>query len=139
MADIDVKPEPVGNPLDEILANQEIIIGLLSEICACTSRPHGMVVTATARTIQLDLAAAAVDDAYVGRTICIMSGTGDGQSRVIRAYDSNRRAMVVPNWVVVPNATSAYKIDSLGACRRSCMLADTNDVSELPPPQEQPI
>lgn len=58
----------------------------------------------------ITLAATAPGD-YLGHRVRIDSGTGIGQMRTIKAYDSTTKvATVDPNWTVSPNATSVYRV-----------------------------
>lgn len=63
-------------------------------------------------TITLASGASAVDDAYNGRIITIVAGTGAGQApRLISDYvGSTKVATVTPNWVTQPDNTSVYLI-----------------------------
>ena len=61
--------------------------------------------------IQLDLAASAVDGAYDPSLICIIDGTGSGQTRLILEYNgSTRIATVDRDWKVQPDNTSTFVI-----------------------------
>lgn len=61
--------------------------------------------------IQLDASASAVDGAYDPAAICIVSGTGVGQSRLILEYDgTSKTATVDRDWKVNPDATSEFQI-----------------------------
>lgn len=62
-----------------------------------------------AATITLDAGASASDDFFNSQVVQIVSGTGAGQSRLIRDYTgSTKVADVVPNWVTNPDATSVF-------------------------------
>ena len=68
-----------------------------------------------ASTITLDAGASAVNDAYKGAQISIVSGTGTGQVRVIRSYvGATKVATVGRPWATNPDATSAYNIMGVG-------------------------
>lgn len=61
--------------------------------------------------IQLDVGASATDGAYDPAEICIVDGTGLGQSRMILEYKgSTTTATVDRDWKVVPDATSQFVI-----------------------------
>ena len=54
------------------------------------------------------------DDAYTGLNITILSGTGEGQTRLIISYHgSSRSAFVDQPWTVIPDTTSKYRIWSI--------------------------
>jgi hypothetical protein len=62
-------------------------------------------------TIKLASGASAVDDYYVGMSVEITGGTGDGQTGVIIAYDGTTKiATVAKTWAAAPDATSEYSI-----------------------------
>lgn len=64
-----------------------------------------------ADTITLGATASAVDDAYNSLTITIDSGTGAGQSRVVKDYvGATKVATVTEGWTTPPDATSVYSI-----------------------------
>ena len=61
--------------------------------------------------IQLDTGASAVDGAYDPSMICIVDGTGVGQSRLILQYSgATKTATVDRDWKVNPDATSEFSI-----------------------------
>lgn len=61
--------------------------------------------------IQLDAGASAVDGAYDPAEICIVGGTGAGQSRLILQYDGGTvTATVDRDWKVNPAADSEFQI-----------------------------
>lgn len=69
----------------------------------------GTVSSATSNSIVLDGDASAVDAAYAGLTLRIVSGTGMGQLRNISTYDgSSRTATINSPWTVIPDNTSVY-------------------------------
>lgn len=58
--------------------------------------------------------ASAVDDAYAGMTVRIVSGTGAGQSRAIATYSgASKEATVDAAWTTTPDATSVYSLESV--------------------------
>lgn len=66
----------------------------------------------TAIRIELDGDASATDGAYDPANICIVGGTGSGQSRQIWEYDgTNKFAYINRDWKVVPDNTSEYVIN----------------------------
>lgn len=84
----------------------------------------------TFETVQLGLAASAVNDAYAGCWIKLTGGTGEGQVRRIKSYDGATRIATIFNsadhasfpqtpregmdWVTVPDTTTTYGIHSAG-------------------------
>jgi hypothetical protein len=64
-----------------------------------------------ASTITLAAGASAVDDWYNGFLICIMGGTGEGQSRPIEDYvGATKVATITGTWTTQPDNTSVYAI-----------------------------
>jgi hypothetical protein len=56
--------------------------------------------------------ASAVDNTYVGATIRIISGAGEGQFRTITAYSGSlMTATVSPNWTITPTSTSTIGLE----------------------------
>lgn len=67
-------------------------------------------------TIILNNDAVALDDYYNDQIVYIPSGTGKGQSRKILDYvGATKTATVTPNWIVAPDANSAYMVYPEGA------------------------
>lgn len=78
------------------------------EICVAH---RGVAQAGAASTITLASGASAVNDAYNGREIHIIAGTGKGQFRTISGYvGSTRVATVSVAWTTQPNSTSVYKV-----------------------------
>ncbi len=76
----------------------------------------GTVRAATVSTVQLDFHAggAANTSDYVGQTIRIIGGLGNGQTATINAYNtSTRTANISTNWTTTPDTTSTYSIGTL--------------------------
>lgn len=64
-----------------------------------------------AGSITLATGAVATDDYYNDTGVYITGGTGVGQSRRITDYTGTSRiALVSPNWIVTPDATSTYAV-----------------------------
>jgi len=64
-----------------------------------------------ARSITLDSGASAVDDLYIDAIICIIGGTGAGQSRRIKNYVGSTKVVSVQRaWATNPNDTSIFII-----------------------------
>ena len=69
----------------------------------------GTATGATSHSIVLDSNASAIDGAYAGLTVRIVSGTGMGQLRNINTYvGSSKTATIDSPWAVIPNNTSVY-------------------------------
>ena len=72
----------------------------------------GIAQSATASSITLATTASAVDGFHVNNVIIIDTGTGEGQERIINAYDGTTKvADVEPDWTITPDATSEYIIE----------------------------
>lgn len=67
-------------------------------------------------TIDLDAAAAAVNDFYKGQLIAIVYGTGVGQARACTAYDgATKIATINPDWATSPDGDSWFVIFNTGS------------------------
>lgn len=78
-----------------------------------TSLRTGQVISATSNTVTINNRnLSRASNYYKDMTIEIVSGQGAGQTRTITASDSgaNPRLTVSPNWDVIPNNTSVYRI-----------------------------
>ena len=65
----------------------------------------------TSSTIQLASATSFADDALIGATVMLVSGTGAGQSRVVTDWvSSTDTATVAPNWTTNPSSDSVYNV-----------------------------
>ncbi|KIP17065.1 virulence plasmid 28.1kDa A family protein [Burkholderia sp. MSHR3999] len=72
---------------------------------------EGAVSSATASTVVLSQQASAVDGAYAGLEVGIVSGVGSGTSRIIKEYvGATRTATLYTNWGTAPTAGSTYRI-----------------------------
>ena len=93
--------------------------GPLLRACGFAQTLTASAVTGTAAagaSSTITLAAGATDDMYVGATIHITGGTGNGQSRVITDYvASTKVATVHKAWATTPDATSTYSISANAA------------------------
>jgi len=82
------------------------------QILAYPGREHvneGLVTAATATTVTLNTAASSDDNAYLGQTIFIRSGTGEDQARVIASYvGATKIALLNRPWDTTPDTTSGY-------------------------------
>ncbi len=64
-----------------------------------------------ASTITLAAGASAVDDQYNGLIVCILGGTGEGQSAPVADYvGATKVATITGAWVVQPDNTSVYAL-----------------------------
>lgn len=71
----------------------------------------GVVVAATASTVDLATSEPANDDIFNDSMVAIIGGTGRGQARLITDYtNANRRCTVNPDWDTNPDTTSIYEI-----------------------------
>lgn len=60
-------------------------------------------------SITLDASASATTDFYVDQTVTILSGTGAGQTRMIRSYNGTTKvATITPNWQTNPDSSSVF-------------------------------
>lgn len=90
--------------------------GQLLRACAFSETLLAAAVTGSAQagttsSITLASGASSVDNIYAGATISITSGTGNGQSRTILAYNgATKVATVNKAFAVAPAASSAYSI-----------------------------
>ncbi len=79
--------------------------------CAAESLA-GTAESATSTTITFDANAATVTGGYVGVTIRIIAGAGQGQMRNISAYNGGTRTATVSSpWITIPDNTSQYSFD----------------------------
>lgn len=111
------------------VANTDILVVRYAENCAqgepnCEAGAVGTVYfqpsfcsetaqSASNNTITLAVTASSTNDAYVGNTIRIRSGTGAGQVRAITAYSgASKVATLASAWTVVPDNSSVYTFGS---------------------------
>ncbi len=72
----------------------------------------GLVVAATSTTVTLDSDASAVTDFYNDDIVKIHEGTGDGQIRVITAYNGTTKVATIHTaWLITPDTTSEYIVE----------------------------
>jgi S-adenosylmethionine/arginine decarboxylase-like enzyme len=72
---------------------------------------NGTAQAGAAGTITLRSGASATDSIYNDCDVCILSGTGAGQTRLITAYvGSTKVATIAPNWQTNPDNTSVYSV-----------------------------
>ena len=81
----------------------------------------------SANSITLADAASQTNEAYVGLQASIISGTGNGQTRVITSYaGATRVATVDVNWTIAPDNTSRYEVTGLPLANTSNQLIPAN-------------
>lgn len=66
----------------------------------------------SASTIQLQTSASTTVDIYKGQLVKLTGGTWAGQTRTITAYASDRTATVDRNWLVSPDSSTTYAVES---------------------------
>lgn len=100
---------PVGNLLRSCSMSETIL-----------SVAHAGAATAgSADAITLAAGSSATMDAYVGMTMTITGGLGNGQTGVIKSYDGTTKiATMMENWATAPNNTSTYSINAQVIYRR---------------------
>lgn len=70
---------------------------------------EGLALGGTSTSIILNALASSADDAYVGQTIFIRSGTGEDQAGLCDSYDGTTKvATIAEVWSTIPDTTSAY-------------------------------
>lgn len=66
--------------------------------------------TGTATTLTLGHNASSVEGKYVGWSVAIVKGAGEGQTRKVTEYDADNKVVTVdPQWYCDPDATSRYR------------------------------
>lgn len=70
----------------------------------------GTAQSGTASSIRLATTASITADAYNGRTIKLTGGTGAGQVRRVVDYETDRDALVEPDWQTTPDSSTTYVI-----------------------------
>jgi len=72
----------------------------------------GIAQTGAALTITLASTASSTDEYYTNDTVQIDEGTGEGQERIITAYNGTTKVATVNTaWLVNPDTTSAYVVE----------------------------
>lgn len=91
--------------------------GALLKACNFSETITAAAITGTAQaggtttTIKLAAGASAVDDFYVGMTVSVTAGTGNGQTGEIISYNGTTKvATIAVPWSTGPDATSTYSI-----------------------------
>ncbi len=99
--------------LDGIDSRQSTVFGAVEEAGLCS----------------LTDVRAVYDDAVVGLSLSITSGTGAGQRRIIHAIDGQKLRVTQP-WRIIPDDTSLYQIAGVNYRYRSARLAWADDEDE---------
>ena len=85
-----------------------------------------------ATSITLASTASATDDLYTGTTVRLFSGTGDGQIRMITAYNGTTKvATIAPAWEVNPDSTSSYATLNIGPSNAVAISGDATASDNL--------
>lgn len=76
---------------------------------------HGVAQDGAETSITLRNSASAIDNTYVGSVIAILASIGEGQSRLITAYDGTTKiATITPAWETNPTSCSIYVVMPYG-------------------------
>ena len=76
---------------------------------------HGIAQSGTSTTITLRDTSSSIDDTYVSAVVAIVTGTGEGQSRLITDYNgSTKVATISPAWKTTPTSSSVYIVMPYG-------------------------
>jgi len=92
----------------------EFIILAVADIDHTT---HGVAQAGASGTITMASDASAVDDYYNDQMIHLVTGTGEGQVRLISDYNGTSKvASITPNWATAPDDTSIYHTGIAARC-----------------------
>lgn len=84
---------------------------VVEEIQSIPESQLGLAGGAALNTVTLENRASGIDGFYNNYIIAVCGGTGSGQVRRIAGYDgAAHRAVVEPEWLTVPDATSFYML-----------------------------
>ena len=76
---------------------------------------HGIAQGGESTSITLRSSASAIDETYTGSVVVILASTGEGQSRLITAYDGTTKvATITPAWETNPTSSSIYVVMPYG-------------------------
>lgn len=119
-------PDPASNETRAVLAydgpSRTITVDAVWSAIPSTGSPYeilDVVARGTARAgalleISLNGDASTVDGAYVGMTIGLTGGAGDGEENVIAGYDgASRVARCAAPWATIPGATTTYTVTAV--------------------------
>ncbi len=70
----------------------------------------GLLQSATGTTAVIDASASATNDLYKGAALCIVAGTGAGQSRIVTGYTGASKTCTVDTWTTNPDNTSVFEL-----------------------------
>lgn len=108
--DLTLAPEILTGKFDQ----QQVVLflGMLSPLGQFLLGHSGTAQAGASSTITLASTASALNDAYNGQTIRLLSGAGIGQTGVILDYaGASRVATMTTSWTVNPNNTTTYSVD----------------------------
>ncbi|MBW7990042.1 MAG: hypothetical protein FVQ84_08515 [Planctomycetes bacterium] len=72
----------------------------------------GLLQSATASTATLDSSASSIDEFYTCDVLEIDAGLGEGQEKIITAYNGTTKVVTLSSdWIVIPDATSEYIVE----------------------------
>jgi hypothetical protein len=121
-----VSPPWVTNP--DATTTYDIISGYCHAETNSKTITSGLAAAGAAGSITLDSDASATDSYYVNDVVIIDSGTGEGQERIITAYNGTTKvATIEPNWTTNPDTTSNYLIEE--ALSVADIFAVSNDAT----------
>ena len=87
----------------------------------------GLAQAGAAGTVTLDAGASSINEFYTDDVVTIDSGTGEGQERIITAYNGTTKvATIEPNWITNPDTTSEFIVEEALA------VADVFSISHDP-------
>ncbi len=105
-----VSPPWTTNP--DATSTYDIVIGYAHAETTSKTAHVGLAQAGAAGTITLSTSASAITDFYKNDVVSIDSGTGEGQERIITAYNgSTKVATIEPNWTTNPDSTSNYIVE----------------------------
>ena len=131
-ADLDIITGAAGAVLDSTATSAQLVDDVLDEVntgvehnvtnslgkqireaSAVLVLETGTAQAGAAGSITLASGANSNNDFYGDTRIVIVGGTGIGQARLVHDYDGGTKiALTVPDWVVNPNNTSEYQVQS---------------------------
>lgn len=107
------------DPYDSVRAGltaiPNVAFGATGGLSSYVIRGGTMQTGSTSTTAKLDSSASATDDLYNGCILHVVSGTGAGQSRVIKDYVGSTKVATVDTWATTPDNTSVFIVCPFGA------------------------
>jgi hypothetical protein len=83
-------------------------------------------------TMILNALASSANNAYIGQTAFLRSGTGEDQSRLGIAYNGGTKELTVDrDWDINPDSTTGYVMLAVGNANLVSIQADTQSVTDL--------